>query len=143
MTKIAVELKVSKPRCLTGSGTSKRSRQWSLRRCTTRFYLSAHKRVDFFWEIFSQIQHERGTRDLSGVSTDKLFSKTRTSTEKRSTSCLSLHFEAMMRSALTDIRRHTHRYVLLRHSSRVTKLGQKLTKTDRIFRTTNCGVATE
>ena len=38
-----------------------------------KFYLSTRKQVEFFGDILSRIQRELETRDLSSVSTEKLF----------------------------------------------------------------------
>jgi hypothetical protein len=38
-----------------------------------RYYLSVHKKVEFFGDVLSRIRGELETRDLSTILTDKLF----------------------------------------------------------------------
>ena len=77
LAKIAAEIGVSKTTLINWDRDLKEEidnlKAVELEALYDKFYLSTRKQVEFFGDILSRIQRELETRDLSSVSTEKLF----------------------------------------------------------------------
>ena len=77
LAKIAAEIGVSKTTLINWDRDLKEDidnlKAVELEAMYDKFYLSTRKQVEFFGDILSRIQREIETRDLSEISTEKLF----------------------------------------------------------------------
>ncbi|MFZ0925886.1 MAG: helix-turn-helix domain-containing protein [Halobacteriota archaeon] len=77
LAKIADEIKVSKPTLINWDKQFKEEidnlRAIELEAMYDKYDLSTRKKVEFFGDVLSRIQRELETRDLSSISTEKLF----------------------------------------------------------------------
>ena len=77
LAKIADEINVSKPTLINWDKEFKEEidnlRAMELEALYDKYDLSTRKKVEFFGDVLSRIQRELETRDLSSVSTEKLF----------------------------------------------------------------------
>ena len=75
--KIAAELNVSKTALINWEHDFKEEidnlRAIELEAMYDKYYLSVRKKVEFFGDVLARIQGELETRDLSSISTEKLF----------------------------------------------------------------------
>lgn len=77
LAQIAAEIKVSKPTLINWEHDFREEidnvRAMELEAMYDKYYLSVRKKVEFFGDVLNRIQSELETRDLSTISTEKLF----------------------------------------------------------------------
>jgi len=92
LAKIAAEINVSKTTLINWERDFREEidnlRAVELEALYDKYYLSVRKKVEFFGDVLNRIRGELETRDLSTISTDKLFAMMRTSITRRSAHCL-------------------------------------------------------
>src|SRR5674536_2607 len=77
LARIAAEINVSKPTLINWEHDFKEEidnlQAVELEAMYDKYYLSVRKKVEFFGDVLNRIQSELETRDLSTISTEKLF----------------------------------------------------------------------
>jgi transcriptional regulator with XRE-family HTH domain len=77
LARIAAEINVSKPTLINWEHDFREEidnvRAMELEAMYDKYFLSVRKKVEFFGDVLNRIQSELETRDLSAISTEKLF----------------------------------------------------------------------